>query len=353
MKIGHVDIERPIVLAPMEDVTDPSFRRLCKQFGADIVYTEFVSSEGLVRGAAKSMRKLQVFDDERPVAIQIFGNQVEAMVEAARIAEAANPDFIDINYGCPTKQVAGRGAGSGLLCNPQLMEEITSAVVKAVKLPVTAKTRIGWDDNSISILDTVKRLEGCGIQALTIHGRTRAQMFKGTANWDWIRRAKEIATIPIIGNGDIWQATDVQRRFAETGVDGVMIGRGSIGNPFIFREAKALMTTGQLPPPPTPHEKIHVAIQHLKLSLEWKGEKYGVLEMRRHYSSYLKGLPHVSKVRDKLVRENDWRQIINMLLEFEQECYRHLEAGTFELYAETLNDHSPRLVLEPAEPQSV
>ncbi|PIO47072.1 MAG: tRNA dihydrouridine synthase DusB [[Chlorobium] sp. 445] len=348
MQIGKIHIDKPIVLAPMEDVTDPSFRRLCKRFGADIVYTEFVSSEGLVRGAAKSMRKLKVFDDERPVAIQIFGNQVEAMVEAALIAESANPDFIDINYGCPAKQVAGRGAGSGLLCNPTLMEEITAAVVKAVKVPVTAKTRIGWDEQSISILDTVKRLEGCGIQALTIHGRTRAQMFKGTANWEWIRRAKEIATIPIIGNGDIWQASDVPRRFVESGVDGVMIGRGSIGNPFIFREAKALMTTGVLPPPPTHHEKIHVAIEHLKMSLEWKGEKYGVLEMRRHYSSYLKGLPNVSKVRDKIVRENDWRQVIDMLLEFEQDCDRHFANGTFELYAETLNDHSKRLVLEPA-----
>lgn len=347
MKIGNLSFTQPIVLAPMEDVTDPSFRRLCKRFGADIVYTEFISSEGLVRGAAKSMRKLKVFDDERPVAIQIFGNQVEAMVEAALIAEAANPDFIDINYGCPTKQVAGRGAGSGLLCNPGLMEAITSAVVKAVKLPVTAKTRIGWDEHSISILDTVKRLEGCGIQALTIHGRTRAQMFKGTANWEWIARAKEIATIPIIGNGDIWQAADVVRRFAETKVDGVMIGRGAIGNPFIFREAKHLLQTGQPMPPPTHHEKIHVAIEHLKMSVEWKGEKYGVLEMRRHYSSYLKGLPNVSKVRDKIVRENDWRIVVEILLEFERECDRHLAEGTFEKYAEYRNDHSKKWQPDP------
>ncbi|KER09073.1 MAG: NifR3 family TIM-barrel protein [[Candidatus Thermochlorobacteriaceae] bacterium GBChlB] len=342
MKIGTIDIEQPIVLAPMEDVTDPSFRRLCKRFGADVVYTEFVSSEGLVRGAAKSMRKIKVFDDERPVAIQIFGNQTEAMVEAALIAEAANPDFIDINYGCPAKQVAGRGAGSGLLCTPNLMEDITAAVVKAVKLPVTAKTRIGWDDKSISILDTVKRLENCGIQALTIHGRTRAQMFKGVANWEWIARAKEIASIPIIGNGDIWNATDVPKRFIETGVDGVMVGRGAIGNPFIFREAKYLMQTGEALPPPTHREKIDVAMTHLKMSIEWKGEKYGVLEMRRHYSSYLKGLPNVSKVREFVVRENDWRLIIERLNEFADECDKHWTDGTFDQFAETLNDHSKK-----------
>ncbi|MDX2127585.1 MAG: tRNA dihydrouridine synthase DusB [Chloroherpetonaceae bacterium] len=348
MKIGNIDIDKPIVLAPMEDVTDPSFRRLCKKFGADIVYTEFVSSEGLVRGAAKSLRKITVFDDERPVSIQIFGNQVEAMVEAALIAESANPDFIDINYGCPAKQVAGRGAGSGLLCTPWLMEEITSAVVKAVKLPVTCKTRIGWDENSISILDTLKRLEGCGIAALTIHGRTKKQMFKGVADWEWIRRAKEIASIPIIGNGDIWNAEDVPKRFKESEVDGVMIGRGAIGNPFIFRDSKILMKTGGLPFPPSYEERIDVAAEHLKMSLEWKGEKYGVLEMRRHYSTYLKGLPSVSKVRDFLVRENDWRKILERLEEFKFECERHLRDGTFHRDAEYLNDHSKKLILEPA-----
>ncbi|MFQ3599406.1 MAG: tRNA dihydrouridine synthase DusB [Chloroherpetonaceae bacterium] len=347
MKIGAIEIDKPIVLAPMEDVTDPSFRRLCKRFGADIVYTEFISSEGLLRGAARSCRKLKVFDDERPVAIQIFGNDVEAMVEAALIAEASNPDFIDINYGCPAKKVAGRGAGSGLLCNPTLMEDITAAIVKAVKLPVTAKTRIGWDEHSITILDTVKRLEGAGIQALTIHGRTRSQMFKGAADWTWIKRAKEIASIPIIGNGDIWTAKDAVKHFQITQVDGAMIGRGAIGNPFIFREAKSLMQGVEIPPP-TFHEKIQVAIEHLNMSLEWKGEKYGVLEMRRHYASYLKGMPNVSKVRDFLVREEQPQNIIDRLLEYEHECERYLAEGTFERYAQTLNDHSKRLVLEPA-----
>lgn len=346
MKIGTIDIHKPVTLAPMEDVTDPSFRRLCKRYGADIVYTEFISSEGLVRGAAKSTRKLDVFEDERPVAIQIFGNQIEAMVEAALIAEAAKPDFIDINYGCPAKQVAGRGAGSGLLCNPNLMEAITAAVVKAVKLPVTCKTRIGWDETSISILDTLKRLEGCGIQALTIHGRTRSQMFKGVADWHWIARAKDIAAIPIIGNGDVWTAADAVRLFETTKVDGIMIGRGAIGNPFIFREAKHLLNTGEALPPPTHHEKISVTIDHLRLSVERKGERHGVLEMRRHYSTYLKGLPNVSKVRDKLVRENEWTLIIELLQNFEAECNRHLAEGTFFTHAEILNDHSPRLVLD-------
>lgn len=349
MRIGKIDIEKPVILAPMEDVTDPSFRRLCKRFGADIVYTEFISSEGLIRDARKSKRKLDLFDDERPAAIQIFGNQIDSMVEAAKIAEEAGPDFIDINYGCPAKKVAGRGAGSGLLCQPDLMEAITTAVVKAVNLPVTAKTRIGWDADSISILDTVKRLEGCGIQALAIHGRTRAQMYKGVADWSWIARAKEVATIPIIGNGDVWAAEDAKRLFDTTGVDGIMIGRGAIGNPFLFREAKHFIATGEHLPAPTHHERVGVAIEHLKLSLERKGEKYGVLEMRRHYSTYLKGLPSVSKLRDYLVRENDWQLIIERLLAYAAECDRYLAEGTFQKYAETLNDHSKRLVLDPAQ----
>ncbi|ACF13265.1 TIM-barrel protein, nifR3 family [Chloroherpeton thalassium ATCC 35110] len=352
MKIGQIEIEKPVILAPMEDVTDPSFRRLCKHYGADIVFTEFISSDGLIRHAVKSKRKLDVFDDERPVAIQIFGNQIEPMVEAAQMAEAAGPDFIDINYGCPAKKVAGKGAGSGLLCQPDLMEKITDAVVKAVRLPVTAKTRIGWDERSISILDTVRRLEGCGIQALSIHGRTRAQMYKGRADWSWIARAKEVATIPIIGNGDIWTAEDAKRMFDETGVDGVMIGRGAIGNPFLFREAKHLIQTGEHLPQATHRERVAVAIRHLEMSLERKGEKYGVLEMRRHYSTYLKGLPNVSKVRDYLVRENDPNLIVEALRRFEVECDAHLQNGTFQQFAQHLNDHSKRLVLSPPQAES-
>jgi tRNA-dihydrouridine synthase B len=323
MKIRTLDIPNPIVLAPMEDVSDPPFRILCRRFGADIVYTEFISSEGLIRHAKKSVHKLDIFDEERPVAIQIFGNQIGPMVEAAQMAESVKPDFIDINYGCPAKAVAGRGAGSGLLCNPDLMEDLTRAIVKAVKIPVTAKTRIGWDSKSISILDTLRRLEDCGIQALTIHGRTREQMFKGVADWTWIRKAKEVARIPIIGNGDVCTAQDAKRLFDETGCDGVMIGRASIGNPWIFREAQHYCKTGELLPPPTYHEKIHVALEHLKKSVERKGEKYGVLEMRRHYSVYLKGLPNVSELRSEVVRIDDPKMVEERLLAFEAACDHH------------------------------
>jgi len=347
MKIGTYDIDRPIMLAPMEDVTDPSFRRLCKKYGADVVFTEFISSEALVRDAKKSLRKLDIFQEERPVAIQIFGNQVEVMAEAAKIAEAAQPDVIDINYGCPAKKVAGKGAGAALLCNPGLMEEITAAVVKAVSIPVTVKTRIGWDESSINILDTVKRLEGCGIKALTIHGRTRAQMYRGRADWEWIRKAKEIATIPIIGNGDVWTAQDGKSMFEQTGADAIMVGRGAIGNPFIFRQIKHLLETGEELPAPSYHERVEVAITHLMMSVERKGEKYGVLEMRRHYSTYLKGLPSVSKYRDYLVRENDWRLIIEKLKEFEAMCQELEAQGKLKPSHEVFNDHSKRLILEP------
>ncbi len=352
MKIGQINIEQPVMLAPMEDVTDPSFRRLCKKYGADVVFTEFVSSEALVRDAKKSLRKLDVFDDERPVAIQIFGNNPETMAEAAKIAEAAAPDFIDINYGCPAKKVAGKGAGSALLCRPDLMESITSEVVKAVKLPVTVKTRIGWDQHSINILDVVKRLEGCGIKAIAIHGRTRAQMYKGYADWQWIKRAKDVASLPIIGNGDIWSAEDGPRMFQETGVDAIMVGRGAIGNPFLFREIKHLLRTGECLASPTYHERIHVAIEHLKMSVERKGEKYGVLEMRRHYSTYLKGLPSVSRYRNDLVRENDWRVIVDKLNEFEILCETLEKQGKLKTNNEVFNDHSKRLILEPCRENS-
>ncbi len=331
----------------MEDVTDPSFRRLCKLYGADVVFTEFISSDALIRDAKKSLRKLDVFDYERPVAIQIFGNDPKTMAEAAKIAEAANPDFIDLNYGCPAKKVAGKGAGSALLCQPDLLVEITKAVSAAVNLPVTVKTRIGWDEHSINILDIIRRLEDCDIKAITIHGRTRAQMYKGRANWDWIRRAKEVSNLPVIGNGDIWTAEDGLRMFVQTGVDAIMAGRGAIGNPFLFREIKHLLKTGQKLAASTYHERIDVAIKHLEMSVERKGEKYGVLEMRRHYSTYLKGLPSVSRYRDFLVREDDWRLISEKLREFEALCEQHEKQGTLKVHTENLNDHSPRLVLEP------
>jgi len=345
MKIGSIAIDRPVILAPMEDVTDRAFRQLCKQHGADIVYTEFISAEALRRGAEKTVRKLRADEIERPLAVQIFGSTVESMIEAAVIAEEFRPDYLDINFGCPTKKVAGKGAGAALLREPEKMTLIAEAVVKAVSIPVTAKTRIGWDRESINIIDVLHRLEGAGIQALAVHGRTRSEMYKGRADWNWIREVKEHACIPIIANGDIWSAEDAVRMFDETGADGVMIGRGSIGNPFIFAAAKHLLKTGIPLPPPDFRQRINAAVEHLKLSVEFKGEKYGVLEMRRHYSTYLKGLPMVSQVRNKLVREDNWELVIDMLCSYSEECEGYAREGKIRDHAEYLNDHSKKLIL--------
>ncbi|NTU97357.1 MAG: tRNA dihydrouridine synthase DusB [Chlorobiaceae bacterium] len=345
MKIGSITIDRPVILAPMEDVTDRAFRQLCKRYGADMVYTEFVSAEALRRGAEKSVRKLRADDIERPIAVQIFGNTVESMVEAAMIAEEFSPDFLDINFGCPAKKVAGKGAGAALLREPEKMVAIASAVVRAVSIPVTAKTRIGWDHGSINILDVVPRLEDAGIQAIAIHGRTRSDMFNGKADWNWIRAAKELARVPVIANGDIWTAEDALAMFDTTLADGVMIGRGSIGNPFIFSRTKRLMATGSPGPHPDFRERIQAAIDHLELSVTFKGEKYGTLEMRRHYSTYLKGLPKVSVVRNKLVREESWEQVIDILHSYRQECEGYAAQGRIHCDTEYLNDHSVRLVL--------
>jgi tRNA-dihydrouridine synthase B len=345
MKIGAIDIERPVILAPMEDVTDRAFRQLCKRHGADIVYTEFISAEALRRGAEKSVRKLRADDMERPIAVQIFGSTVESMVEAAAIAEEFSPDYLDINFGCPTKKVAGKGAGAALLREPEKMADIAAAVVRAVKMPVTAKTRIGWDHDSINILDVVARLEDAGIQAIAIHGRTRSDMYKGKADREWICRAKEHARVPVIANGDIWTPEDALAMFETTGADGVMIGRGSIGNPFIFSRTKRLLETGAPGPHPDFRERIQAALDHLELSVKFKGEKYGTLEMRRHYSTYLKGLPKVSAVRNKLVREDNWEQVIDILLSYRRECEVYAADGRIHCDTEYLNDHSKRLVL--------
>ncbi len=316
MNIRDIDLgERPLFLAPMEDVTDPSFRQLCKDFGADMVYTEFISSDGLIRDARKSLAKLSISDNERPVGIQIYGHLLEPMVEAALIAEAAGPDVIDINFGCPVKKIATRGAGSGMMRNVELMVEMTRRIVEAVKLPVTVKTRLGWDDDSKNIEDVALWLQDVGIEALTIHGRTRAQLYTGSADWTLIGavRANPRIHIPIIGNGDIDSPEKAAEAFSRWGVDGVMIGRASYGRPWIFRDIKHFLRTGELLPEPTVLERVEIARRHLLLSVEVKGDVVGILEMRRHLSSYFRGLPDFKETRLKLVTLRDVDELLRTL----------------------------------------
>lgn len=316
MKIANIDLGgKPLFLAPMEDVTDPSFRWLCKQFGADMVYTEFISSDGLIRDAAKSLAKLDISDAERPVGIQIYGHLIEPMVEAARMAESANPDVIDINFGCPVKKIAGRGAGSGMMRDVPLMVEMTRQIVNAVKTPVTVKTRLGWDDENKNIMEIAERLQDVGIAALTIHGRTRAQLYKGTADWALIGAVKNNPriTIPIIGNGDIDSGPSAAEAFDRWGVDGVMVGRATYGRPWIFREIRHYLDTGEVMPQPSVRARVEIAKRHLLKSVEVKGEKVGVLEMRRHLSNYFKGLPDFKPTRLKLVTENDIPALLETL----------------------------------------
>jgi tRNA-dihydrouridine synthase B len=304
VKIGPVEIgEFPLLLAPMEDVSDPPFRRQCKLNGADMMYTEFISADGLVHDAVKSLKKLDIFDYERPIGIQYFGGHLENMIKAAGMVEAANPDVIDINYGCPVAKVACRMAGAGLLQDIPKMIELTKAVVKSTNKPVTAKTRLGWDEKSINIVEVAERLQDIGIQAISIHGRTRVQMYKGEANWDWIGKVKENPRlhIPVFGNGDIdspEKALEYRNRY---GVDGIMIGRAAIGYPWFFREIKHYFATGQHCAPPTIDERVNAAKQHLEDAIAWKGEKLGVLETRTHYTAYFRGLPNVKPFRSQLV----------------------------------------------------
>ncbi len=316
MKIDNIELgDKPLFLAPMEDVTDPSFRYMCKGFGADMVYTEFISADGLIRDAAKSIAKLNISDQERPVGIQIYGNTIEPMVEAAILAERANPNLIDINFGCPVKKIAGRGAGSGMMKDVPLMVEMTRQIVEAVKLPVTVKTRLGWDEDSKNIEEIALRLQDIGVKALTIHGRTRSQMYKGEADWTLIGKVKNnpLINIPIIGNGDINSAEGAKRAFDEYGVDGIMIGRATYGRPWIFKEIKHYLNTGEILLQPSVAERVAIAKEHLLKSVEVKGDKVGILEMRRHLSTYFKGLPDFKQTRLKLVTVMDVEEILNTL----------------------------------------
>ncbi len=316
MNIGDTDLgNRPLFLAPMEDITDPSFRSICKHYGADLVYTEFVSSDGLIRDGAKSVRKLGINDKERPIGIQIYGHVIDSMVEAAKIAESADPELIDINFGCPVKKIANRGAGSGMMKNVPLMVKMTDAIVKAVRLPVTVKTRLGWDEDNKNIVDIAERLQDVGIAAITIHGRTRSQMYKGDADWRLIGEVKSNPRmrIPVIGNGDINGPESAKYAFNHYGVDGIMIGRSTVGRPWIFREIKHYFRTGEILPEPTLEEKVDLAILHFKKSIEHKEGNRGIYEMRRHLSNYFKGLPNFRETRLKLLTSLDAEEIFSLL----------------------------------------
>lgn len=319
MKIGKINIEHGLLLAPMEGITDISFRLMCKRMGADIVYSEFVASEALIRDSQRSMNKMKIIDEERPTAIQIFGSRDEAMIESAKIAESMGADILDINFGCWVKKVVNNNSGAAFLKNPLLMGEMAEAVVKSVSIPVTAKTRLGWDSNSINILEVSKILESSGIVALTIHCRTREMGMGGLADWSWIQKVKEIVRIPVILNGDIKTPEDSVRAFESTGCDAVMIGRAAVGNPFLFRSTKSLIKTGIIPPVPDIGERIVACLEHLRLSIELKGYPRGLYEFRKHYSGYLKGIRNASIVRQRLVLMETFDEIKDSLNEFAEQ----------------------------------
>ena len=314
--IGNIDLgEFPLLLAPMEDVSDPPFRRLCKMHGADMLYSEFISSEGLIRDAIKSRQKLDIFDYERPVGIQIFGGDEEAMALSAKIVATVNPDLVDINFGCPVKKVVSKGAGAGVLKDIDLMVRLTKAVVNSTSLPVTVKTRLGWDEQSINIEEVAERLQDVGISALTIHARTRSQMYKGHSDWSYIAKVKNNPRmhIPIFGNGDIDSPEKALEYRNKYGIDGIMIGRAAIGYPWIFNEIKHYFATGELLPSPTIADRVEAAKNHLLWSVEWKGERQGVVEMRRHYANYFKGIPNFKEHRHKLVTLDASQEVVKAL----------------------------------------
>ena len=315
-KIGNIDVgEFPLLLAPMEDVSDPPFRALCKEQGADVVYTEFISSEGLIRDAAKSVMKLDIYEKERPVGIQIFGANLESMLRSVEIVEASGPDIIDINFGCPVKKVVSKGAGAGILKDIDLMVKLTEAMVKHTSLPVTVKTRLGWDHDSIRIVEVAERLQDVGCAAIAIHGRTRAQLYKGNADWKPIAEVKnnQRMHIPVFGNGDVDTPERAVEMRDEYGLDGCMIGRASIGYPWFFNEVKHFFETGTHKAPPTIQERVTVAKRHLEMSIDWKGEKLGVVETRRHYTNYFKGIRDIKPYRQKLVTTDAPEDLFSIL----------------------------------------
>ena len=316
MKIGNIKLpDFPLLLAPMEDVSDPPFRALCKKNGADLMFTEFISSEGLIRDAEKSVQKLDIYEYERPIGIQIFGDKIESMRQAAEIAEKAKPEIIDINYGCPVKKVACKGAGAGILLDLPKMQSMTKEIVDAVNVPVTVKTRLGWDENSIKIVEVAKRLQDVGIKALTIHGRTRKQMYKGEANWEYIAKVKNDPQIqiPIFGNGDIDSSEKALEYKNRYNVDGIMIGRASIGYPWIFNEIKNFINKNKKIKKPSLHERIETVKRHLDFSIEWKGETLGLIEMRRHYTNYFRGIENFKKFRMKLIESTSHEESLETL----------------------------------------
>ena len=322
VKIGDIDLgEFPLLLAPMEDVSDPPFRKLCKDHGADVMYTEFISSEGLIRDAAKSVKKLDFYEYERPLGIQIFGNEIDSMRKAAEVCEASNPDIIDINYGCPVKNVACKGAGAGILQDIPKMVKMTAEIVKAVDKPVTVKTRLGWDENTKYIVEVAERLQDIGIQAISIHGRTRKQMYKGSAGWSLIAETKNNPrlNIPVFGNGDVDSGPKALEYRNKYGVDGIMIGRASIGYPWIFNEIKHFFEHGTEAKKPTVKERVAAAREHFELSLKWKEERYAIMETRKHYTNYFRGLSHFKPYRTRLVTIDDPKEVLATLDEIEQE----------------------------------
>lgn len=329
VKIGNIDLgEFPLLLAPMEDVSDPPFRALCKENGADLMFTEFISSEGLIRDAAKSVMKLDIFEYERPIGIQIFGGDIEHMKQAAEVAASANPDIIDINYGCPVKKVTCKGGGAAILQDIPKMVKMTEEIVKSTNLPVTVKTRLGWDDKSIFISDVAERLQDVGIQAISIHGRTRVQMYKGSADWEKIAKVKENPRlqIPVFGNGDVDSPEAALEKRNKYGVDGVMIGRASIGNPWIFNQIKEYLNTGNKLAEPTIVDRLNAAKKHLDLSIKWKGERVGIVEMRRHYSNYFKGIPNFKPLRLELVTGDCPEEILHTFDKIEAYFTSEVEA---------------------------